>query len=50
MNRARGAGAGGKGQLQGLYGQAAGWRPQGRPRMRWVDNIQQDAFSMGVRD
>ena len=33
-----------------LYGRAAGRRPQGRPRMRWVDNVRQDANSLGVRD
>ena len=33
-----------------LYGRAEGRRPQGRPRMRWVDNVCQDAISQGVRD
>ena len=28
-------------------GQAAGRRPQGRPRMRWVDTVRQDAISLG---
>ena len=33
-----------------LYGRAMGVRPQGRPRMRWVDNVRQDATSLGARD
>ena len=33
-----------------LYGRAMERRPQGRPRMRWVDNVRQDATSLGVRD
>ena len=33
-----------------LYGRAAGRRPQGSPRMRWVDNVRQDAISLGVRN
>ena len=33
-----------------LYGRAVGRRPQGRPRMRWADNVRQDAISLGVRD
>ena len=39
-----------KGIHKALYGRAAGRRPQGRPRMRWVDNVRQDAISLGVRD
>ena len=33
-----------------LYGQAMGRRPQGKPRMRWVDNVRQDATYLRVRD
>ena len=50
MGRTRGAGAGREGIHKALYGRAAGRRPQGRPRMRRVDNVCQDAISLGVRD
>ena len=33
-----------------FFVRAAERRPQGRPRMRWVDNVRQDAISLGVRD
>ena len=39
-----------RGIHKALSGRAAGRRPQGRPRMRWVDNVRQDAISLGVRD
>ena len=39
-----------RGIHKALYGRVAGMRPQGRPRMRWVDNVRQDAISLRVRD
>ena len=33
-----------------LYRRAMGRRPQGRPRLRWVDNTRQEATSLGVRN
>ena len=39
-----------RGIHKALYGRAAGRRPQGRPRMGWVDNVHQDAISLGVGD
>ena len=33
-----------------VAGRAAGRRPQGRPRMRGVDNVRQDPISLGARD
>lgn len=33
-----------------LYGRAMARLPQGRPRMRWVDNVCQDAATLGVWD
>ena len=39
-----------RGIYKALHGRAMGRRPQGRPRMRWVDNVRQDASSLGVRD
>ena len=57
MGRTRGAGAGvgGEGDLQSpvserASGRAMERRPQVRPRLRWVDNVRQDATSLGVRD
>ena len=50
MGRTRGVGAGREGNLQALYGRVMGRRSQGRPEMRWVDNVHQDATSLGVRD
>ena len=38
-----------RGIRRALYGRAGGRRPQGRPRMRWVDNVRQDAQTLGVR-
>lgn len=40
-------GAGSEGHLQGPV-RSGGWSD--RPRMRWVDNIKQEAFFLGVRD
>ena len=39
-----------RGIHKALYGRAAGRRPQSRPRMRWADNVRQDAISLGVKD
>ena len=39
-----------RGIHKALNGRATGRRPQGRPRMRWVDYVRQDAISLGVRD
>ena len=39
-----------RGIYKALYGRAMGRRPQGRPRLRWIDNVRQDATSLGVRD
>ena len=39
-----------RGIHKALYSRVAGRRPQGRPRMRWVDNARQDAMSLGVKD
>ena len=39
-----------RGIYKALYGRAMGRRPQGRPRLRWVDNVRQGATSLGVRD
>ena len=50
MGRTRCAGAGGEGDLQNPARASNGERPQGRPRMRLVDNVRQDATSLGVRD
>ena len=33
-----------------LFGREMGRQPQGRQRLRWVDNVRQDATSLGVRD
>lgn len=39
-----------RGIHKALYGRAMRRRPQGWPRMRWVDNVRQDATSLVVRD
>ena len=39
-----------RGIYKALYGRAVGRRPQGRPKMRWADNVRQDAISLGVRE
>ena len=39
-----------RGIYEALYGRAMGRRPRGRPRLLWVDNVRQDATSLGVRD
>ena len=39
-----------RGIYKTLYGRAMGRRPQGRPRIQWVDNVRQDATSLEVRD
>ena len=49
-NRTEGAGAGRRGIYKALYGRAMGRWPQGKPRMRWVHNVHQDATSLGARD
>ena len=48
MGRTRGAGAGG--ELPSPARGRMGRRPQGRPRLRWVDNVRQDVTFLGVRD
>ena len=50
MNRTRGAGAGGEGDLQSpVRASEEETAPKCRPRMRWVDNVRQNATSLGVR-
>ena len=39
-----------RGIHKALYGRAAGRRPEGRLRMRWVDNVRPDVISLGVRN
>ena len=48
MVRTRGAGARREGDLESPVRASDGetW-PQGRPRLRWVDNVRQDATSLG---
>jgi len=31
-----------------LYGQIEGTRPRGRPKKKWIDNIQEDCSDMGL--
>lgn len=42
--------AGGQGSAQSSVRASSGTWPQGRLRIRWVDNERQDATVMGVRD
>ena len=39
-----------RGIHKAFYGRVAERRPQGRPRMRWVDNVRQDAILLAVKD
>lgn len=38
-----------KTERKSLEGKHGGWRTEGRPRIRWMDDVEQDLMNMGVK-